>query len=145
MAERKTWDEMSKQEKIIAAVIFAVIMVVVIAMFSGGSDTQTNQSQDNSTTTQQAQETEPVIEPVEYTIVEEKDISFLDCSRVTYKIKVADDADPEAVKATEQQIIDEKKSTWDDITVWTYNNSESDEFIKNNAFTVDMAEYSTCE
>jgi len=83
--------------------------------------------------------------PAAYEIVEEKNISYANCRRVAYKIKVADGASPESVEAAQQQIIDEQISNWDDITVWTYNESDTDEYIKNSRFTVDMAEYSTCQ
>lgn len=142
MAERKQWSEMSKKEKIVGVIIVAVIAFVIIGVFSGVSETDTNQAEVNNNEPAQSQTT---VEPLAYTLVEEKDISYQGCSRVAYKIKVADDADSEAVKATGQKIIEDNKAQWDDITVWSYNESESDEFVKNNGFTVDMAEYSTCE
>ena len=69
--------------------------------------------------------------PVAYEVVEEKDFSYSNCRRVGYKIKVADGTSPESVDATQQQIIDENRSSWDDITVWTYNESDTDDYVKN--------------
>jgi hypothetical protein len=125
MAKRKEWSELTKKEKTIGSSIFgAIVLIIMIAILGSGGSKQNT---------------------LAYTLVEEKDISIQNCKRVTYKIKVADGSDVEAVKATSQKLIDDNKSKWEDITVWTYKDSETDEFIKNNGYTVDMAEYSTCK
>lgn len=125
MSKRKNWKEMSKAEKVATTIVALVVAFIFIGIVAAATSSKSDTAA--------------------YTVVEEKDISIENCSRVTYKIKLADDTTTDTVKATEQKLIDDNKSTWNDITVWTYKNSESDEFIKNNAYTVDMAEYSTCK
>ena len=149
---------MKRKLLITAGVIFVLFIIgAIVAEPATETDTKNKQeanstqaSEDAVTSEQQekpeTENTEPQqIEPLEYSLVEEKDISYAGCRRVSYKIKVADDANSEAVKATQQKLIDDKKGSWDDITVFTYNQSESDETIKNSGFTVDMAEYTACE
>ncbi len=133
MANKKSWSEMSKVERIIAISIVAIVTFIIMAVAAGGGSKEDTNQKTSS------------VEPASYTLVEENDISILNCKRTTFKVKVADDASIESVKAMGQKIIDDNKSKWQDITVWSYKNSETDEFVKNNGYTVDMAEYSTCK
>ncbi len=79
----------------------------------------------------------------EHRVVETNDISYAGCKRVTFKIAVPDESAPAVVEQTMQQVINSKKSQWDDITVWAYKYSE-EENAKSMMNTMGMKEYSTC-
>lgn len=130
---RKKWNDHPKWLRVATYVSLGIlVLMILVSAIAGGGKTE-------------EQKKAPETATIPYELVEEKDISHQYCKRVTYKIKVADDANKDAVEATEQKIINDNKSNWEDITVWTYKNSDTNEFIKNNGFTVDMAEYSTCQ
>lgn len=95
-------------------------------------------SSEGQTSSKQAQNT-----TVEYRIVEEKDISYAGCRRVTFKIIVPDDADKTALNNTMKTIVDKYKSGWDDITVWAYRFSEENDLYM-LPYTKGMKEYSSC-
>jgi len=136
---------MSKGKKI-AIIAGGVLLFFVLVGVLAGEPQQQNQ---NTETVEQpvAQTTDnsPAQEVLDYTLVEEKDVSYAGCKRVTYKIKVADGADINDVKATEEKIIESNKQEWDDITVWTYNKSESDESVMQGIYTVSTSDYSACD
>lgn len=109
------------------------IGILVIIM---GSSEESNRSVTQETN-------ENPVKAVEYEIVQEKNISYLGCRRVGIKITVPDDSKEDDVKQTMENIIEAKKTSWDDITVWAYKNSEKGSAIE-MAETMGMKEYSTC-
>jgi len=92
---------------------------------------------------EQAENTQPQNQLLAYTIVEEEDISYLNCKRVGIRVTVPDDAQEGDVNFTLDKIIEDNKSEWEDITVWAYKNSEEAQ-VGTIGYTKGMREYSTC-
>ena len=78
-----------------------------------------------------------------YRVIEERDISYAGCKRVGIKIVVPDTSVRTDIDQTMNQIINSKKSAWDDITVWAYRLSEEGIALV-SAHTMGMKEYSVC-
>lgn len=124
-------------------IIIAAIAVMFIGTTVACSSTDTNTS--NTTSTDEGAETEKSQkETVKYEIVEEKDISYAGCKRVGIHIIVPDDSDKEKVKNTTEEIVENKKSEWQDITIWVLKDSEKDQIGK-IAATMGIEEYSECK
>jgi len=75
-------------------------------------------------------------------VYSEEDISYAGCKRVAIKVQVAPDAEQGAVDATLQQILDDKKAQWDDVTVWGYSNNVDPSLLGADKGT---KTYSTCQ
>ncbi len=80
---------------------------------------------------------------LEYRIVEQSDLSYLNCRRVGIHVLVPDVAEQEKVDYTLEQIINANKSNQDSVTVWAYGYSEED--MVGQGFTKGMKEYSLCQ
>lgn len=83
---------------------------------------------------------------VEYKIIEENDISYLNCKRVGLKIIVPDNSKQKNVDHTLENIINNFKSQgWQNITVWAWKYSEEKD-VKDGliTYTMGLKEYSTC-
>lgn len=80
---------------------------------------------------------------LEYRVVEQDDLSYLNCRRVGIHVLVPDEAEQEKVDYTLEQIINTNKSNQDSVTVWAYGYSEED--MVGQGFTKGMKEYSSCQ
>ena len=70
---------------------------------------------------------------VEYQVVEEEDISYLDCKRVGVRIIVPDEAVESNVKYTLKIIAQEYLTEWQDVTIWAWGYSELNEVGESGA------------
>lgn len=130
----------SKLKKYLLYSLIAFIVLVGIGLVF--SEPVPEQAQ--VTKSQDQQETQVrQVEPARYEVIQEEDISYLGCKRVTYRIAVPDSASQESVDLAMKRLIDEKKAQWGDITVWAYKNSEK-ERAASMAYTMGIKEYSTC-
>lgn len=125
---------------VILVALLAIGYFIYILFFSG---TEQEAAQDTSAQ-QNTVRTEP-IELLDYTVVEKSQSSEDGCDSAVFKIKVAEGADDIQVEATEQDVISENKEGLDQLTVLTYEATDTDEFIRNNDFTVSKSVYGTCE
>jgi hypothetical protein len=92
---------------------------------------------------EQAGDTQPQLQLLAYKIIEQEDVSYLNCKRVGIRVTVPDDAQKGDVNFTLDKIIDDNKSKWDDITVWAYKNSEETQ-VGTIGHTKGVREYSIC-
>ncbi len=110
-------------------IIFILFVVIIIV---GNKEPQTeNYSQ------------QPTSKEVAYTIINEEDISYINCHRVGIRIVVPNDSLQADVDYTLKLIVDKYRNSWDDITVWAYKESETD-MVGLIGYTMGMREYSTC-
>jgi hypothetical protein len=79
---------------------------------------------------------------LEYRIVEQDDLSYLNCKRIGIHVLVPDEAEQDKVDYTLEQIISDKKLSQDAVTVWAYGYSEED--MVGQGFTKGLKEYSSC-
>lgn len=112
---------------------FWVGIVVVLFIIIGESGTPTPKAD----TAQQYQ-------LLTYKVVDKEDTSYLNCKRIGIRVTVPDDAAQGDVNYTLDQIINDYKPQWDDVTVWAYKNSEVSQ-VGSIGYTKGMREYSTCK
>lgn len=67
---------------------------------------------------------------VEYRIVEERDISYINCKRIAVSVLVPDDAIPVSVENTLELLARDYLIDWDDVTVWAWGYSEESQVGK---------------
>ena len=133
-----------RESKLKTGIAIFVGLIIAIALASGTEDTTINQADTNQeatvATTEQAE-----VEPARFEIVEKSDTSYAGCKRVSYKVKVDPSSSSLSIVIMEKNLTDSNKSEWDDITIFTYSNENTDEVIKKSAYDIDTTEYSTCE
>jgi len=125
--------------KLVILIFLAIILVV--AMFS--EDNTSPQAQQEPQT--QIRETVKRLPPkeVSYRIIEEEDISYINCKRIGVRIVVPDDSLQTDVNYTLQEIVNKHKTDWDDITVWAYKDSE-EKMVGLIPYSMGIKEYSSC-
>jgi|TARA_Y100000310_G_scaffold345555_1_gene466508 hypothetical protein len=80
---------------------------------------------------------------VVYRILDEENISYLNCKRVGIRIVVPDDSLQTDVDYTLGRIVQKYKINWDDVTIWAYKESETD-LVGQIGNTMGMKKYSIC-
>lgn len=83
---------------------------------------------------------------VEYNIIQEEDISYLNCKRITIRVTVPDSSQKEDVDYTLGQIVNSYKNKgWEDVTAWAWKYSEEQE-VKEGfiPYSMGIKEYSSC-
>ena len=118
--------------KMIWLILIAVIIVAAFLMFNKNSEEVIVEDNSDETDITQVENTEPVVEsepepdPVEidYRIVEERDISYLNCKRLAVSTVVPDDAVERDVEHTLYLLARDYLIDWDDVTVWAWGYSE---------------------
>lgn len=116
--------------------IFIIIACCLLTLIVGASIEQETVDKSSSALST------PTPTLAEYRIVEEKDISYGYCDRVTLRVVVPDGTTSDVVSNTAKKIIDDYYSNWNDITVWLF--FESDESYL-GAYTAGVEEFSVCE
>lgn len=106
---------------------------------SGGSKKDSANSNENIT----EKASTPLVTAAPYEIIENNDFSYGGCKRIGIKIIVPDDSKEESVDLTMSNIIDSKKSEWQDITIWAYKDSEK-EMGGLLGYTMGIKQYSEC-
>lgn len=133
-----------KSSKLKTGIAIFAGLIMAIALASGTEDTTNNQANNNQESTVATSE-QAEVEPARFEIVEQQDTSYAGCKRVSYKVKVDPSSSEESVDAMQNNLLESNKSEWDDITIFTHSNENTDEVIKKSAYDIDIAEYSTCE
>lgn len=115
---------------------------ILTTVLVGDGSVKEPTSQIQRTQTQQVVKKLPP-EKVPYKVIDEEDISYINCKRVGIRVVVPDESLPRDVGHTLRKIIEERRHNWDDITVWAYKESEESQ-VGLIPYSKGMEEYSTC-
>ena len=127
-------------------VIFIVLIGVGIALTVNSTSSQEEKENISGNESMMKKEA-PTSQPTEkasdkeisYTIISEEDISYLGCKRTAVKVQIPDGTEQNDMNELAQDLINERKSSWEDITIWLYFQSTT------SSFADETKTYSNCD
>ena len=129
-----------KKNKILLISIIIAISFLIIMFIDSYKKIQSEPIKDIQ---KQEAVKKPLPKEITYRIIEEEDISYINCKRVGIRLVVPDNSPQTDVNYTIQEIIKKYKNNWDDITIWAYKESEESQ-VGLIPYSMGMKEYSTC-